>query len=271
MRYSRAIRGISVVEVIIAIAIFSIISSIAYAGYLNANMLSERASMKSEALWLAEEGIEATRSIRDQGFSNLTVGTKGLSRTTGTWQFSGTSDTIDGFVRSIVLASGETDIVNATSTVSWYQDNATTSVSLGSTLTNWRRVPDTIANHFTIATTSACVYSSDGRSLGGITITYDGIMGTVTIPQMQVSWVSTTRTLNQIFAPSPTSVWTGTAASNATTTLTTPVSFASAGSRGLTYRWDASVAGKSFTIKLIFSDASTKSVTLTTPPSGTCI
>src|SRR6187399_3274840 len=89
-------RGFTIVECVIAIAIFSVISVVAFQIYLGANALQERASQKSKAMWLAEEGIEAVRSIRDESFTNLVNGTKGLILSGGKWQFSSSTNVIDG-------------------------------------------------------------------------------------------------------------------------------------------------------------------------------
>ncbi len=273
MRRPNASRGITVVEVVVAIAVFSVISSVAIGAFLNANALSERAAIKSEALWLAEEGIEATRSIRDQSFASLTSGSKGLARSGSVWQFAGASDMTDGFFRTVSLASGGTDIMHATSTVSWRQNNATSTVALASTLTNWRKLADTTANHMAVSATGACVYSADPRYMSGVVLTYDGALGTVTLPRVRVSWtpVSPARTLTQVLSPYPTAVWTGSSASNATTTLTTPVSFASAGSKTLTFMFNATIAGKSFVATFIYADGSTSSVSIPAPATTTCL
>ncbi len=265
-------RGFTIVEAVVAIAIFAVIASVAYAVYTNALSLERQAANKDKALWLAEEGIEATRSIRDQSFSNLTAGTKGLSNAGGSWQFSGTSDVTDGFTRTIALASGGTDTVNATSTVTWTDHGSAKSVSLASVLTNWHKSIGA-ATAMSIDTSASCVYTLDSRYLGNVKLTYDGSVGTTTITGVKMAWTGVTGvTLSQVLVPYPTSIWTGSTASGATTTLTTPISFTAAGTKAVTFMWNSSViAAKTFTITFIASDGSTLSSTITTPLISICL
>jgi Tfp pilus assembly protein PilV len=263
--------GMTVVEAMVAIAIFSVIASVAYTSYSTTSVLASRAADRSKATWLAEEGVEATRSIRDQNFATLAPGTYGISRTGGLWAFSGSSDTLDGFTRAITVSSVDSDTRSVQSVVSWTDRGTTYSSSLSTVLTNWRKTVGTAATYVTIDVSTACVYTLDSRYLGGVKLTYDGTLGPITIPQIKTSWVSTTRTLNQILAPYPTTVWTGSAASGATTTLATPISFSGAGNVTTSFRWDGSVSGKTFTIVFVMSDGSTKSVTIPAPILSICI
>ncbi len=267
-----SLRGTLLIETIIALAVFSMVASVAFAAYRTGNQLSVRAAQKERALYLAEEGIEAARAIRDGSFSYLTDGTKGIALVSNAWQFSGTSDySADGYQRAITISSIDVSSKQATSTVSWSYRGATSTVSLGTRLTNWRKNAGTAASHLTVSTTSACVNSSDPSYLGGITLTNDGSGGTLNLTQVKANWVSASRSLKQILSPYPTVVWTGTGSSGATSTLATPITFSSAGTQPVTLHWDGSVSGKNFTIVFGMSDGSILSATITNPPSGTCL
>lgn len=87
----------SVVEILIAIAIFTIMAAgiIALVSQTHQNVTSIR--NRQEALALAREGLEAARAIRDRNFLHLTNGVKFLSNTGGYWNFSLTPETINGF------------------------------------------------------------------------------------------------------------------------------------------------------------------------------
>lgn len=262
-------RGVTIVEAVVAIAVFALIASVAYRTYTAANFLAERADQKSEALWLAEEGIEATRAIRNQNFSTLTAGNKGIALSGNAWTFSGTSDMANGFLRTIAIGVIDADTRSATSTVSWSDRGATSTVSLSTILTNWRKV-DLASNHLTINTSNACVYTLDSRYLGGITLVADSTGGALSVTRIQASWVSTTRTLNQVVTTGAT-YWTGTASSGTTITLTTPITISAGGSVPVYFRWDGSVSGKTFTLNFFFADGSSKSVTITSPILSLCI
>ena len=58
-----------------------------------------------QALLLAKEGIEATRAMRDNDFNPLADGTHGISFGTNTWAFTGTSDTANGFTRTVTVSA----------------------------------------------------------------------------------------------------------------------------------------------------------------------
>ena len=86
-------KGQSIIEVIVAVSLMIIIagsSVIAVLGSFNTSRLAEE---ESQASFLANQGIEATQSIRNQSWDNLTDGAHGLQNSGGTWSFSGSSDT----------------------------------------------------------------------------------------------------------------------------------------------------------------------------------
>lgn len=138
--------GVTVVEAVIAIAIFSILATVAYEIYIGADKLVKRTDQKATALWLAEEGLEAVRSIRDESFANLTTGQNGLAVSSNQWTFAGTEDTSGIYWRAVTLASIDADNVLATSTVSWSYNGATNTVSLGTIFTNWHKIVSAVGD-----------------------------------------------------------------------------------------------------------------------------
>ena len=76
----------------------------------------------TQAVFLAQEGIDAARSIRDNGWLNLTNGNHGLQRTGGYWSFLGASEVIDGTYTRVIAVSdvnrdGSGNIVTSGGTV----------------------------------------------------------------------------------------------------------------------------------------------------------
>lgn len=132
-------RGFSLLELILAIAIFSL-SSFAMATLLIDSSLSTQLSLdRTEALLYAKEGIEATRSIRDTDWLSLTDGNHGLDSTGSAWTFSGNSDLIDGkFNRTVGITTVSTSTKDIFITIQWAPTPAGTStVVLRTFLTNW--------------------------------------------------------------------------------------------------------------------------------------
>jgi len=146
--------GFSLIEVLFAVAIFAILSIGVVMLSVSTLQREARVIVDIEAQTYVEEGIEATRNIRDQDFLELNSGTHGLTLESDGWSFEGSSDVIDSyFIRSIavddVYRDGNGDIVDTggsldlntkkiTSTVTWtYKGVFPRSLSLSTYLTNW--------------------------------------------------------------------------------------------------------------------------------------
>src|SRR6185369_8730762 len=96
-------------------------------------------AIKNKASSIAEEGLEAVRSIRNESFANLVDGNYGLSQSGNKWIFSGTSDTVGSYTRVIQIATADSTTKTVLSTVAW-SSPVVGSVSYLTYLTNWQRV-----------------------------------------------------------------------------------------------------------------------------------
>jgi len=148
--------GQMLIEVIVAVSIFSIIAASSVMVIIGSLTTGRLAEEESKATFLSSEGLEAATSIRNQSWENLTLGFHGLSQSGGVWSFSGTSDTDESgkYTRVIEVASVSRDIGHAiilsggtvdyetkkiTSTVSWdFSPTRHNSVILTLYLTNWQ-------------------------------------------------------------------------------------------------------------------------------------
>lgn len=160
--------GISVLEVIIAAAIFVIFATpsvIVVLQGLNMNRLSVEQTVATQ---FATEGIEAVKSIKNQAYTNLLTPNptpRGVQRVSNVWAFKTdsttdifTHNTADNYIRTIkidsarrdatppdgnIVASGGTidpDTKKVSSTVTWNFNAARPeSVTLISYLTDWRK------------------------------------------------------------------------------------------------------------------------------------
>lgn len=156
--------GQSIIEVIVAVAIFIIIASSSVVAVLGSLSTTRLAEEETQATLFASEGMEAVQSIRNQDWDNLTNGDHGLSNSGGIWSFSGTSDVdpSEKFTRVItvedVQRDGNSDIVNSGGTVD--QDTKKVSVAV-----SWNFTP-TRSN-----TVSKVLYLTNwqtGRSVGAV-------------------------------------------------------------------------------------------------------
>lgn len=140
---SKLNKGFSLLELVLAVAIFSL-SSIS-TGYLLIESINatDVNSKKIAATLLAREGIEAIRSIRDvNGFSALDAGTgQGLifDENTNTWSLSPLPETVDNiYTRTVDITNIEDGLIKkVTSTVMAVSGGRTVSTSLTTYFTNW--------------------------------------------------------------------------------------------------------------------------------------
>jgi hypothetical protein len=146
MNLKNLAKGQSLIELIIAIALFATVilglSLLIFDGY-NASRL---ALDMTKADFLAEEGLEAAKSIRDNKFSDLSAGLHGLAISNGHWIFQGIEDDLtsqlNGGKRVIEITNDPVDqnIKKVTSIVTWkFTENRSEEVKLISYLTNWQK------------------------------------------------------------------------------------------------------------------------------------
>lgn len=131
--------GISLVEALLAVAIFAVLSMGVVGAIIYGQESTAVAGARERATKIAEEGIEAVRNIRDSGYSNLPAdGTYGLAISGGVWTLTGSSDATDIFTRSVALATIDSRTRNVTVNVTWSQTiQRPGSISLNTHMTDW--------------------------------------------------------------------------------------------------------------------------------------
>ncbi|PKL72745.1 hypothetical protein CVV26_00600 [Candidatus Kuenenbacteria bacterium HGW-Kuenenbacteria-1] len=133
-------KGFSLVEIILVSAIFVLLVTTFVGAYLYAQEASVFAGNRVRATMLAEEGLEATRNIRDANFNNLTDANHGLVISGNQWNFSGSQDMNDIFTRQIIISSIDLNRKNIISNITWQQNPQRVGlVSLSSRMTNWQK------------------------------------------------------------------------------------------------------------------------------------
>ncbi len=138
--------GQSLIELIIAIALFAAVILGLSLFIFDSYNASRLALDMTKADFLAEEGLEAARSIRDNKFSDLLAGSHGLIISNGHWIFQGTTEDLstelNGGKRVIKIENDPIDqnMKKVTSTVTWkFTENRSEEVKLISYLTNWQK------------------------------------------------------------------------------------------------------------------------------------
>jgi prepilin-type N-terminal cleavage/methylation domain-containing protein len=133
-------RGFSLVEVMLAVSIFSLIAISFSSSFIYGIESVTSAGARTRASMIALEGIEATRSIRDNDFAGLSAGSHGITLSNGKWILSGSEDVIDGFTRTITISDIDSTRKNIVSEVIWQQGPRDGSVSLATRLTDWNSI-----------------------------------------------------------------------------------------------------------------------------------
>ncbi len=135
--------GFSLIEIILSSGLLAMFA-LAFLGVLGFSQESTlRAGQRSRAIFLAEEGLEASRSIRDENFSTLTIGNHGIT-STNKWAFTGQADIIENFTRTINVVDINLQTKQITSEVTWKQTGGNqVSVSFSTLFTDWRTATST--------------------------------------------------------------------------------------------------------------------------------
>jgi len=139
MRHMQFQSGQSLIEVLLAVAIFAFLMTTVVVSFIDVYNGGLFSNNRTDGYRMAEEGIEAVRSIRDRDFDSLSSGVHGLSLSGGQWTFSGASDTQDIFMRVIEIGEPDMNTRSVTSTVFWTDGGQTRSVVLVTTLTDWQQ------------------------------------------------------------------------------------------------------------------------------------
>lgn len=142
------------IEILVAIAILVIVSA-SLLGLISFSLgAASLTKQTTKANALAQEAMEATRTIRDRNWSEITNGQYGITNVGGYWDFDGVENTINGFTRTVLIEDVRRDandnIVEsggisdpntkkATVTVSWQERGRTHQIELVTYFTDWQQ------------------------------------------------------------------------------------------------------------------------------------
>ncbi|MFA5022375.1 MAG: DUF4082 domain-containing protein [Patescibacteria group bacterium] len=98
--------GFSLVEVILAVALFGLFATALIGLLMNSYGSNYQSAERDLATLYAQQGLEATRSIRRQAWNFLVNGDHGVSDAAGRWEFLGSVDTLgDKYTRVISISN----------------------------------------------------------------------------------------------------------------------------------------------------------------------
>lgn len=160
-------RGFSLVEAVVAVAVFSIFIGAAATNLILPHKYIFSSGLESQAVHLSQEGLEATRNIRDSDFANLSDGNHGLVAGGTAWSFSGTQDATDIFTRKIKISTINENTKEVESEIAWNDKGQAKTLSLKERLTNWRAIAGWMN-----PSAGACLDFSGGQD--GVKVQVDG-------------------------------------------------------------------------------------------------
>lgn len=138
---SRNLPGQSLVEVLISITLITFIAVNLLSLLTNRLQIMTLTRKSIKAMALAEEGLEATRIIRDAGWNLMASGTHGLALSNGAWGFQGASDLTEDFTRTVTISNSALNEKTINVAVAWTSPSGEiTNYSLDTLLTNWRSI-----------------------------------------------------------------------------------------------------------------------------------
>lgn len=146
-------KAYTIIEYIIAIGLVIIFISAATTSILGSTSIVRTSAEITKAKFIAQEGIEALKSIKNQNWSNITLGGPYGIEKSPNWVISGTENEIDQFTRTVyispvrrnafglIVETGGTidsNTVKITSRVEWETMGKSRDFEITSYLMNWR-------------------------------------------------------------------------------------------------------------------------------------
>ena len=170
-------QGSLLIDALLSIAIFGMIVAAFSSGITGGQQGTARGGNRTRAVYLAEEGLEAIRAIRDKTNGYATISARTLSQDDGiqlvgsTWTIVENPTVIDGiFTRKIVFSSGvDGNSRKVTSTVTWTElpGNLNLNVAVETYLSDWHTDPPPPAPNWAIPVLKGSVLSTAPEDLDG--------------------------------------------------------------------------------------------------------
>lgn len=131
--------GYSLIEVILAIALFTLISLIASSVFVYGQERVVVAGDRGQAVLLANEGLEVMHNIREADFNSLNDGVYGLSNASGYWDLVTQTEEIGIFQRIISINSVNDDVKEVTVQIIWPKNlRQEAEISVSQYYSNWQ-------------------------------------------------------------------------------------------------------------------------------------
>lgn len=131
--------GHALVEVVLASAILALLSTVFTYALIYGQEAAVISSRQARAVFLAEEGMQAVKSIAAEDFASLPVGDYSLVLNNNTWELATSEESIDVFVRKIHISNIDANTKEVSSEITWQQNlQREGNFILKTRIVNWR-------------------------------------------------------------------------------------------------------------------------------------
>ncbi|MDQ5952624.1 MAG: hypothetical protein QG626_753 [Patescibacteria group bacterium] len=131
-------QGFMLLEAMLATITFAIIGMALLGALVYAQQSFVRSGERVRAAFLAQEGLEAVRILRNADADALTDGVYGLALSGNVWTLTGAPDTQGIFTRTVTITTTGSDRKSVTTSITWSQNGRSEqSYALTSLLTRW--------------------------------------------------------------------------------------------------------------------------------------
>lgn len=183
LKSGNTLKGETLFEILLSIALLAILATGLFA-LLSSQLISQgRDENSTMALSLAEEGLLATRAIRDASWTAAASGTHGVLLSGGTWSFSDSEDVTDELYHRTVTVSVVSDTQKqVVSKVTWLaHGNTQQSVQLTSVITDWRNaIPLQVWGDWRYPILGGSVDLGSGNAGMGLTVSHKYVFAAAT-------------------------------------------------------------------------------------------
>ena len=177
--------GYTLIEVIIALGIFVIVTVATSLLLIQALDDSFASTKRVKGLYLAREGIEVVRNIRNNDYDLLVDGTYSIRRDGTVWGFVPVYEAVDGYTRIVDISSRVDGSKYIESNVTWsVMANRSQASHLSTVLTDWKQ---TGGNSGDIVFDTSLVELVAGTELTGIKLENTGSVSQ-TVSYIEVQW-----------------------------------------------------------------------------------
>lgn len=109
MKAFRNTSGFTLIELVLAISLFTILSAGVAVPIIGSHLSDYQTQRATEAGFVLTESWEAVRSIRARDWNEMTNQVHGLIHSNGAWEFFGRNDQENGFTRTVTVKEARRD------------------------------------------------------------------------------------------------------------------------------------------------------------------